>query len=607
MSWRLNSKQVMWMNEFDQVISRDGIPIEKGVTLTREFLDANQELFTKYLNLWILYPDLFLDAVQDYQDAKNFHLLPYQRIALRASMRYRYHFWTATRATSKSFTAYLCALVRAILLPNSSIMIASEVKGTVINIAKDKFAQFFRHWPLLEKELTTRQDDGKTGVKSSTNYYELYFKNGSQITVVSKDTSRGLRATAGILEECALISEEAYTEVLWPQLNVKRREVDGTLNVDEPSSPQTFITTASDRTVYMYQRLIEIAVNAVLRPNSYFCWGLSYEIPLHYGLIDKETMLDQRYSNTVSEDSFARENLSIWTGNSADAWLDSRRLNRHRSLLKCERKAYYSDACPNAWYILAADIGRYSANTAIMVIKVLPGSQRFRKNVVYTEVINGANYITEQAPRLKKLIELYDPREVVIDGNGPGIGLLDAMVLPSFDSKTGEQFPAYYAFNNDHHLPPGMHDPREEPDPRNNAIIYDIKASASNEDEINSAFLSSINNGSTSFLAHERVVKDKLLKTKKGQKMTSYDRRVFLLPYEMTSRLMDELNNLKLKPTGIENKYKVERISRSIEKDRFSALEYGLYRVKYYEDKEIFKRRKKNIDCYGFFTPKIRR
>jgi hypothetical protein len=104
----------------------------------------------------------------------------------------------------------------------------------------------------LEKELATRADDGKTGVKSSTNYYELYFKNGSQITVVSKDTSRGLRATAGILEECALISEEAYTEVLWPQLNVKRREVDGTLNVEEPSSPQTFITTASDRTVYMY-------------------------------------------------------------------------------------------------------------------------------------------------------------------------------------------------------------------------------------------------------------------------------------------------------------------------------------------------------------------
>lgn len=64
------------------------------------------------------------------------------------------------------------------------------------------------------------------------------------------------------------------------------------------------------------------------------------------------------------------------------------------------------------------DVARYSANTAIMVIKVLPGKENFKKKVVYTEVIHGANYITDQAPRIKKLIQLYQPREVVIDGNG---------------------------------------------------------------------------------------------------------------------------------------------------------------------------------------------
>ena len=594
------------MNNLTDVITRDGVPVEKGVVLTREFLDANQELFTKYLDFWIRYPDLLLDMIQDQTDAKHFHLMPFQRIALRASMRYRYHFWTATRATSKSFTAYLSAFMRGMLLPRSTIMIASDTKGTVIKIAEAKFEEIFRHWPLLRKELATRVDDGKTGVKSSSNYYEIFLKNGSLISVVSKDTSRGLRATAAILEEAALIDEIPFNEVLWPQMNIARREVDGSLNPNEPSAAQIFITTAAERTVFMYQKLIEITINAVLRPKEYFSWGLSYEVPLHYGLLDKATLMDQRYSNTVSEDSFARESLSIWSGNSKDAWLDSRRLNKHRSLLKCERQAT-NNKINGTFYVIGVDVARYSANTAIMVIKVIPGAQRFKKNVVYTEVINGANYITEQAPRIKKLIQLYNPREIVIDGNGPGIGLLDAMVLPSFDQRTGEQFPAYYAFNNDHHLPPEMHDEADEPVQKHSAIIYDIKASASNEDEIHSAFLTAVNNGSTSFLAHERVVKDKLMQTKKGQKMTSYDRRKFLLPYEMTSRLMDELNNLRLKPTGIENKYKVERISRSIEKDRFSALEYALYRIKYYEDKEIFKKRKKNIGQYAFFSPKNRR
>jgi hypothetical protein len=29
------------MNDFGEVVLRDGIPVEKGITLTREFLDAN--------------------------------------------------------------------------------------------------------------------------------------------------------------------------------------------------------------------------------------------------------------------------------------------------------------------------------------------------------------------------------------------------------------------------------------------------------------------------------------------------------------------------------------------------------------------------------------
>ena len=88
--------------------------------------------------------------------------------------------------------------------------------------------------------------------------------------------------------------------------------------------------------------------------------------------------------------------------------------------------------------------------------------------------------------------------------------------------------------------------------------------------------------------------------------MSLYDRRLFLLPYEMTSRLMDQLNNLRLRPTGAQNQFKVQRISQSVEKDRFSALQYALYRVKYYEDKALKASQKKNYKEYVFYSPRKR-
>lgn len=105
-------------------------------------------------------------------------------------------------------------------------------------------------------------------------------------------------------------------------------------------------------------------------------------------------------------------------GNNSDAWLDSKILNKRRTLLKCERKAQENPANQRTFYMIGVDVARYSANTAIMVIKVLPETQRFKKNVVYTEIIHGENYFSMQAPRIKKLIQLYKPREIVIDGNG---------------------------------------------------------------------------------------------------------------------------------------------------------------------------------------------
>lgn len=69
------------------------------------------------------------------------------------------------------------------------------------------------------------------------------------------------------------MSEEPYNEIILPIMNIPRKEVDGSLNPDEPLSPQTFITTAGPRTCFMYSKLVELTVMEVLRPNEYFIWG----------------------------------------------------------------------------------------------------------------------------------------------------------------------------------------------------------------------------------------------------------------------------------------------------------------------------------------------
>lgn len=57
-------------------------------------------------------------------------------------------------------------------------------------------------------------------------------------------------------------------------------------------------------------------------------------------------------SSTVSEESFARESLSIWTGNNKEAWLDSKKLEKRRTLLKCEWKAQENPSNKDTFYLI---------------------------------------------------------------------------------------------------------------------------------------------------------------------------------------------------------------------------------------------------------------
>ena len=195
-----------------------------------------------------------------------------------------------------------------------------------------------------------------------------------------------------------------------------------------------------------------------------------------------------------------------------------------------------------------------------------------------------------QAIELKKLYQRYKPKEICIDGTGLGVGLMDFMVIDQLGDD-GVLYPALGCINDD--------DYKKYSGPK---VIYLLKANSTENSQIHSNFYTQIANGSVRFLISEQEAKTKLLGTKIGQKMKPAERLVRLAPHIETTKLFDEICNLRIKNTG--NNTVVEQISSKVNKDRFSAAEYALWRIKIDEDEYFRKRRykAKSLKNFMLFT-----
>lgn len=281
----------------------DGIELDKGIVLTESFVMENRDTIEKWLNFFLAYPDLLIDLITP-RDS-TFRLFFYQRITLRAMMRYRYTFFTFTRAYSKSFLAFLSRIIKCILLPNTKSFVCADIKASGVKIANEKITEIFRLFPLLENEVLIKHASGN-------DYIELIFKNGSMLDAIgSGQGTRGIRRTDGILEEAALLNGDEVNERVLPTLNVSRRDVLGWVNPDEPSQSQAWLTSAGPKACYAYEQLINFAVMSIISPETAFISGGDYRVPVAAGLLNKSFIEDIKLSSSFKSESFAREYMSI--------------------------------------------------------------------------------------------------------------------------------------------------------------------------------------------------------------------------------------------------------------------------------------------------------
>lgn len=187
-----------------------------------------------YISYWREYPDMFVDFMQTgwREEVKvTFKLYSYQRVFLRIGMRYKYTYAVFPRAYSKSFLAVMIMMIRAILYPGAHIFSTAGGKEQATQILVEKINDICDKIPAFKREINWMRGFTREG-KDSCKYV---FKNGSVIeNLAARETSRGRRFHAGIIEECVGVDQKMLQEVIIPTMNVSRRCASGEVVEDEP-------------------------------------------------------------------------------------------------------------------------------------------------------------------------------------------------------------------------------------------------------------------------------------------------------------------------------------------------------------------------------------
>ena len=176
-----------------EVFYRDGVPIEKGAVMTQKRIMKNIEVYQKYMELFLSYPDLYLDLIKP--TTSKFKLKFFQVMFLRACLRYGRVLTIAPRAAGKSFICILALYLICIFRPGTHVFQCAPGKAQGAKIASQKIHQLWDFFPLLKEEIIGNGNFGN-------DYVRLTFRNKSVMDIMSPlNSTRGNRANAGILDE----------------------------------------------------------------------------------------------------------------------------------------------------------------------------------------------------------------------------------------------------------------------------------------------------------------------------------------------------------------------------------------------------------------------
>ena len=543
----------------------------------------------------------------------NVELKRFQKFLIYAMMHNNHFMFWASRGLGKTWLTALFCVVRCILFPQTKICVASATRPQANEILSKITDDFMKNHGWGSENLKREISYYTVG----TNKAVIEFHNGSWIKVVTAaDTGRGNRANVLVLDEFRMLDKNTITTVLKRFLGSPRQP--NYLSKSEYKDKEELLETNIE--IYMsscwfkshwsYDKSKAYTVNLLGGRDGYFVCGLPYQIAIKEGLKKRSEIEDEMSEADFDETTFNMEMGCIPFGATDGAFFAFDDISQRRKLQTAlyppsssyNRGLKIPDLVTNERRILSVDVALMASKqtkndaSSIMINSAIPtNDNNYTANIVYLENHEGLN-TDELALIIRRLFTWYKCTDLVIDTNGIGLGVYDALIKDMFDHETGELYPALSCCNDKVMAARCKVDNAPK-------VIWSIKANATFNNEACILLRSGFQKGKINLLVSEFEAEESLKERFKGfNKMLPYEQMQLKMPFIQTTLLVYELISLEheIKGTNI----KITEKS-GMRKDRYSSLAYN-YWVQNQLEREMLNKPKSGFDA-SEYASKLRR
>lgn len=537
-------------------------------------------------------------------DYLNIKLKLFQKILLYAMMHNNFFMYIAARGQGKTWLTALFCVVRCILFPKTKICIASATRPQANEVLLKITDDFMKNYGFGSENLRREITYAAVGANKAV----IEFANGSWIRVVTaSDSGRGARANILLVDEFRMVDLDTINTVLRRFLTAPRQP--NYLNNPKYAhllerNKEFYMSSAWYKNHWSFEKAKAYTVNMLDDTKKYFICGLPYQVSVKEGLLSREQIEDEMSETDFDEVKWSMEMDCLFFGDTEGAFFSFDDIGCRRTLQTAvyppsfiNNKTYkIPELATNERRIMSVDVALMASNkhrndaSAIIINSAIPtNNNNYVSNIIYLENHEGLN-TDELALVIRRLFRLYKCTDLVVDTNGSGLGVFDALIRDMVDPETGELYGALSCCNDKDMA--ARCKVANAPE-----VIWSIKANASFNNEICILLRSGFKQGKINLLVSEfeaeEILKDKI---KGYAKMQPFEQLQYKMPYIQTTLLIYELTKLEHEIKGTNIKI-IENTG--MRKDRYSSLAYN-YWVQCQLEREILQKPQVSFDIKSY-------